>query len=272
MLPGSGAYHVRPGARASNSMSKRISIFLIFLFTLSFQAPVCATEPLRIAYPTFAPFHYVNEEGKLSGFFYEIITEAVQNRLGIALKWQTCPWARCQQNVKNNLADALLTVPTRQRSIYTQTHVRPFYRKSICLFTYKGHPRRKVIEQLRTISDIKKEGFSVITYSQNGWHKKHVASLGIISHETSQLDTVWQMLAGKRGDIVMEWPGSALSDIKRLNLQDRVIYTGVELAAMEFHLLIRKGSPYTALLTQFDTVIQQMVDDGTMEAILTRYQ
>lgn len=255
----------------NNILSKRCGALLLFLFMLCFQASASANEPLRIAYSPVAPFHYLNEEGKLSGLFYEIITEAVQNRLGVSLKWQAYPWARCQQNVKNKVADALLTVPTRQRSTYTKTHVHPFYKKSIFLFTYKTHPRLEVIQQLRTISDIKEEGLSVITYAENGWHKKHVASLGIISHETTPPDNVWRMLAGKRGDIVMEWPGWAVPDLKRLNLEDRIINTGVELSAMEFHLLIRKGSTYTSLLEKFDEVIQQMVNDGAMDAILTRY-
>lgn len=207
----------------------------------------------------------------MAGFFYDILHEALQERLGIPLVWTPYPWTRCQENVKTGVADAMLTVPTDERASYTSTHKHPFYIKDLHVFTYAGHPRITDIVSIKTISDIKQFGFSVITYSGNSWHKSHVASLGIKTYETAYLENVWIMLAGKRGDLVIEWPGGAKPDLLRLRLEHAIIDTGTVLTSMPFHLLVRKGSENEAILDQFDATILAMQRDGTIDAIIKRY-
>jgi len=111
----------------------------------------------------------------------------------------------------------------------------------------------------------------VITYSGNGWHKENIASLGIKTYETSVLTSVWKMLAANRGDIVLEWPYSAWSDIRQAGLSDKILQTPVVLSAMPFHMLIGKKSPHAGVLSAFDVVIQKMQTDGTIDRILTAY-
>jgi polar amino acid transport system substrate-binding protein len=79
------------------------------------------------------------------------------------------------------------------------------------------------------------------------------------------------MLAKKRGDIVIEWPHGAWPDIRGLGLEDQVVDTGVRISTMPFHLLIRKNSPYTARLNDFNDTIKRMRADGTIESILAYY-
>jgi polar amino acid transport system substrate-binding protein len=234
--------------------------------------PCHAQPPLRIAFPSFPPFHWIDEQGKINGFFYEIIVEALDKRIGIATVWTVYPWPRCQENLKAGKDDAVLTVPTPERGVYTVTHKRPFYNKPLNVFTYADHPRLAEIKRISTLSDIQKGEFSIITYIGNGWHKEHVQPLGIRTYESPYLPNVWKMLASHRGDIVIEWPPGARPDISQLNLEDRIIDTGIMVASMPFHLLIRKGASQVDILDDFDAAISQMIADGTMQSILSRYK
>ena len=251
--------------------NKCLIVLLLGLLLAVIPNAATAGSPLRIAYVEFPPFHYTQDDGRLTGFFYDIITEALTAEMGIPLVWTVYPWNRCQENVKVGTDDALLTVPTAERLVYTATHQDPFYLKLQDLFTYKDHPRLDDIMQIRALTDLKKDGFSVITYTGNGWNKENVASLGVKIEETSRLENVWRMLAEKRGDLVIEWPPGAWSVIDSVGVRDRVIDTHVSVSEVPFHLLIRKGSAYVALLPAFNKTIQDMKANGTIAEILANY-
>lgn len=230
-----------------------------------------AQTRLRIAYPPFPPFHWMDEGKGMSGFFYEILTEALEKRMGLTVVWTAYPWIRCQENLKTGTDDAVITVPTPERAAYTVTHRDPFYRKPLHLFTYAGHPKLARLGKVRKIADLRKGGFSVITYSGNGWHKNNIEALGIKTHEVAYLENVWRMLAEKRGDTVIEWPPGAWPDIRRIGASDRIVDTGITLAAMPFHLLIRKDYPRVNILAGFNGTIGRMKADGSMNRILAKY-
>ena len=242
------------------------------VFLLLSPLPCHSHSPLRIAFPDFPPFHWIDDHGRMKGFFYEIITEALDKRMGVATVWTVYPWPRCQRNLKTGQDDAVLTVPTAERAAYTVTHKSPFYNKPLNIFTYANHPQLAEINGITTLSDIQKGGFSVITYTGNGWHRQNVQPLGIITHESPYLQNVWNMLASHRGDIVIEWPPGAWPDILKLGLEDKIIDTGITVASMPFHLLIRKSAPQAAILGEFDVILSQMTADGTIRSILKRYK
>jgi polar amino acid transport system substrate-binding protein len=263
-----------PTARRNDRRAKRIAcaLLLLALLPMIFPIPASAREALRIAYPVFQPFHWVNDQGQMQGLFYDIITEALEKRMGIAVIWTAYPWIRCQENLKTGVDDIILTVPTAERSVYTITHQHPFYEKPLNLFTYKGHARMDAIRRIGGIGDLASSGLKVITYSGNGWNSKHIRSQGIRTYETPYLESVWRMLAQKRGDLVIEWPPSAWPMISRLNLDQQIIDTGFTITAMPFHLLLRKGAADPTMLQAFDATVQRMKADGTISAILRRYQ
>ena len=241
----------------------------ILLFVTSSAA--FAQMRLRVAYPVFPPFHWVKENGEMAGFFYEIISEALEKRMGLTVVWTVYPWTRCQENLKIGTDDAIITVPTVERAAYTVTHKDPFYQKPLHLFTSVDHPRLAEIKKIKKIADLRKGGFSVITYSGNGWHRENVQPLGIKTYETSYLENQWKMLAEKRGDTVIEWPPGAWPDIKRVGVRDRLIDTGITISSMPFHLLIRKNYPRADILADFNETVKKMKTDGTIKTIISRY-
>lgn len=223
-----------------------------------------------IDYPEYWPFVVRKGDGEMAGFFHDIVTEAL-GRMGHTALWRSYPWSRCQDNVRSGRSEAMITVPTDERLRYTATHDTPFYHKTLKVFTYADHPKLGYIMRMKTLDDVKAAGLSVITYEGNGWNDKHVRSRGIKVYETNQLKNVWRMLAKKRGDIVIEWPGAAWPDIVTVGVTEDVVLTPVSIEAMPFHLLINKDSPQAKILPDFDRIIQEMKADGTIERLVNRY-
>jgi polar amino acid transport system substrate-binding protein len=251
-------------------MRTRLMILTTICF-LIISSIVNAQTLLRIAYSDFPPFHWIKENGEMDGLFYEIITEALEKRMGLTVVWTAYPWIRCQENLKTGEDDAVMTVPTAERAAYTVTHKDAFYQKALNLFTYIDHPRMADIKKIREIADLKNGAYSVITYSGNGWHEENVKSSGIKTYETSYLENVWKMLAEKRGDTVIEWPPGAWPDIMRAGVSDKIVDTSITISTMPFHLLIRNTYQRLDILDDFNETIRQMKEDGTINLILSRY-
>lgn len=247
--------------------------FIAIVLVIWFAGPQAyAEKPLVIDYPDFYPFFTRDASGRMTGFFYEIITGALTERMGIEVEWRRFPWGRCQANVRDGFADAIVTVPTKKRLQYTLTHPTPFYRKSLHLFTRSDHPRMGDVLRVKSIADIAEMKFSVVTYVANDWNKTHVESLGIRTYKTPQLNGVWLMLAEGRGDIAIEWPFAAWPEIKEQSLSALLIDTGTVLGSMPFHLLVGKESAYLSVLGEFEKTILDMKADGVIDAVVKRYK
>jgi polar amino acid transport system substrate-binding protein len=253
-------------------LKKIITIIIVAIMSLSVFPPcVNAENNFKIAYPEFYPFFAKNGKGEMEGFFYEIITEAIEHRMGVSITWTQMPWMRCQESVRSGKSDAMITVPTKERSFYCETHSDPFYMKELKLFTYIGHDKLNDIKNIQSKMDIKNGSYTVITYRGNGWHSKNISSIGIKSCETGEVHNVWKMLAAKRGDLVIEWPIGASAGINKAGSEDKIIETGVRLESMPFHLLISKKSAKKDILIRFNNVVKDMFNDGTMQSIVSVY-
>jgi polar amino acid transport system substrate-binding protein len=249
------------------------SKIIIFAILFIFLFPIYATSQnaLTIAYPKFYPFFAKVKNENIEGFFYEIIMEAVENRMGIHTQWFQMPWKRCQNQVRSGKFDAMITVPTAERLAYCDTHPDPFFVKELKIFTYNGHKRIDEIQKIGSLTDIKKGGYTVITYSGNGWHKDNITALGIPFFETSEVHNVWKMLAARRGDLVIEWPVGVETALDKDGMTDKIVETRVSLESMPFHLLVNTQSGYKHILVEFNGIIKQMLDDGTINKIIRKY-
>ncbi len=229
-----------------------------------------AAEPMLIAYPDYWPFFTRTSDGYMTGFFYEIVSEAL-GRMGVSAKWQAYPWSRCQALVRSGEADAMITVPTAERLVYSVTHDDPFYMKRLKIFTITGHPKLAEIRKIRTIDDIYRMGLVVVTYHGNGWNDKYIRSRGIKTYESPLIKNVWLMLANHRGDIAIEWPMAAWPLIEEGGVANRIVETDVSLEAMPFHLLVNRDCGCASRMAEFNETIKQMRAEGRIEAILTKY-
>ena len=186
-----------------SSLSKLILTCFLLLFGLSF--PTWA-EPLRYVFTQYKPANFIDDHGKPSGFFIEIIREALENRLGIELEMKVYPWQRCQAMVENGKADMMTTIPTEERLGYTVQVNSPIWIKKYRVFTYTNHPFLSRMNKIRTVEDIIKENFKVISYIGNNWSKIHLQDKGIPLMKAPTVESMYRMLSGKRGDLFIEDP------------------------------------------------------------------
>lgn len=249
-----------------------VLLLLLMAALLALPPAAGAGRPLRIAYPEFWPFFFRTQDGSMDGFFHDIVTEALERRLGVPLVWECYPWVRCQERVRQGESDAMITVPTAERARYTVTHKTPLYLKTHVLFTYAGHPRLERILALGGIEDIRAAGFRVITYVGNGWSRTHLAGAGVEVLEAPSRDAVWRMLAARRGDLVAECPVAACMTLRGLVPEGAVVQTPVVLETLPFHLLVGKNSPLASFLPQLSDILRAMHADGSMERILSSYR
>jgi ABC-type amino acid transport substrate-binding protein len=54
-------------------------------------------------------------------------------------------------------------------------------------------------------------------------------------------------------------------------LLDRVVDTGIEVAQLPFHLLLRQTASQVALLPALNATFKAMQQDGTMASIVSKY-
>lgn len=264
-----------PWKIASNSRTWGCTLAALCLaLVLALGLPPAATAgsglPLRVAYPDYWPFFTRNEDGIMQGIFFEIVSEAL-TRMGIGSEWREFPWSRCQALVRSGEADAMVTVPTAERLVYSATHAEPFYLKELKVFTYAGNPQLEAIKAIKSIDDIFDLGLTVVTYHGNGWNDKHIRSRGIKTYDSPRIKNVWLMLANRRGDIAIEWPVAAWPLIEETGVPKGVVETEVSLEAMPFHLLISRKCAYADRMDEFNEVIKKMKAEGRIDEIVAKY-
>ena len=216
------------------------------------------------------PLIYRGADGKPTGIFYEIMTEAF-HRLGIPLKVETYPWPRAQKIVADGKADGMVTVLTEERkSFFIGSD--PILVASEHIFVNRNNPRIKEIMSIQSLKEIRP--FRVVETIGSGWTKEnlHAAKINWVPN----MDSAFNMLIKGRADIFIAngFTGAAFirKKIKEGNSfsegYKRIVTNPYPLRSIAFRLLVRKDSPFVKIINEFNKVIHRMKEDGTMRKIL----
>jgi polar amino acid transport system substrate-binding protein len=253
-------------------MSIRIMILAVFFFVSAAATPAESQEDVvKWVFTDYPPANFRTEEGNFSGFFYDIVMEAFQRRLGLRVDIAVYPWKRCQRMVKSGEADIMVTIPTPDRKKYSVTHSRPIWVKRRILYTFQEHPRIDEIHLLNGLASIKEGGYRVISYIGNGWTEKDVQGIGIPVTFATTVDNMYRMLAAKRGDLIIEEKVLAAPHIVELRLSGKIVETNGVGSESGFHILIGKKSVYASLISTLDREIEDMRKRGRLEDIFRSY-
>lgn len=245
-------------------MKKFVWLFIVILSAL----PSFAEEPMKMVYfDNYAPFSWL-EQNEMKGILVDVVTEALQNRMGIPLEHKGYPWARAQSLVKENKADAFVTVPTEERRSYTEISSEPALLVTTVMFAKKGSPKIEALSRVKTIPDLK--DFTIGNYMGNGWGKKALEGLNVEWIPT--VDQTLAMLIKGRFDVFIDVSPVVNFNLKRLGYQDQIVELPPVLEAITFNLCIGKTSAYVDLLPKFDETLRAMRDDGTLQKIYDNYK
>lgn len=241
-----------------------------FLMILICETPVAAMGPAPIKivyYENFQPYSW-NENGNSKGILIDVLTEAIQNRLGIQIIHESLPWERAQKMVMDGNADAFSTVPTPWRLGFTKASQETVVHVTFSKFVWKGNPRNKTLRDVRRACELK--DYSMGGYLGSGWSKKNLANMNVqwVPHMQNAL----QMLAAKRFDVFIDVTRSVRHYATQLELWDRIEELPFVIDKMDFKLFIGNKSYYKDILPHFDQAMRDMRQDGTLQRIFEKYQ
>lgn len=250
----------------SKSRSAISGLLGTWLFALAMQC-ACATEPLRMVYfDDYEPISWP-ESGIMRGVLIDIIDEAFGKRMGIAIDHRGYPWARAQALVRVGIADAFFAVATPERSEYAVSGKEIVLSLENAVYISARHPRRKELEQVKTLSDLKP--YLIASYLGDSWAKTRLAQHRM--YWVSRISTILDMINAERVDAFVEAAQVVRHHVRGMHLDADIIELAPIFDTMHFRLCIRKNSPYAAQLDQFDQVVRAMRKDGTLERIYNKY-
>ena len=132
----------------------------------SFSAP----PTIQLTYfNNYPPFSW-NESAGMNGILIDLLSEALETRMGIPTSHTGYPWKRAQLLVKTGQADAFCTVPTPERRTYTKISKEPTLNATFTLFIKRNTPKRDLLTKITSLDDLL--GFKIGHYLGSGWAKK----------------------------------------------------------------------------------------------------
>lgn len=226
-------------------------------------------ENLKMVYIEDYPPLSWEENGVVTGISIDVLTEALQNRMGIQVTHNVYPWKRAQVMVETGEADGFITLPTDQRRAYTNVCEETVFSADFTLFVNPANPRIEGLQQVRTIADLQE--FKVGHIIGSGWAEQAFKGMDVDWAATSESNM--RKLAAGRIDafVINSFVGNWL--IKTLELKGKVIEVPEAiLRPVPYHLMINTHSRYADILPTFDTTIKEMKADGSLETIFAKYR
>jgi polar amino acid transport system substrate-binding protein len=240
----------------------RIYIFLLLLL------PTLATaaEPMHfVYYDSYRPRSW-DDNGTMRGILVDIVNEAIGKRLGIPVTHAGYPWKRAQLKVKEGTADAFITMPNEERRTYTVIGNEPVIEFALRIVTRKNHDKVREMELITSVEQL--TGYKIVDYLGNGWAKRNLTEVNV--HWLPDVDKIFPFLVGGRADILVA-SKRTLYEIKRQGYDSQLMALPNKLSSVSFHMCVGKNSPYKDRLNDFDRIIREMHEDGTIDRIEENY-
>ena len=263
-----------------NRLHKKIIIQILTCLLLAFMliSNSASASNAKVFYwvddANYPPLIYQGVDGKPTGIFYEIITEAFR-RLNISLKVEVYPWKRAQKIIADGKADGMVTVLTNSRKQFLLGSD-PILLVREYLFANKNNPHIKEIMSAHSLKEIR--SFKIVETLGSGWTKEKLKGFNIIW--VPDMDSAFNMLIKERADIfISNCFGGAYFIEKKIKEgglfsegYKNIIINPCPIDTLTFRLLIRKDSPFTKILDDFNETIHKMQIDGTIQHILKEAQ
>jgi len=248
----------------------RRQILCLGLLSLGGGLPllVQSREALRIAYfESFSPFSWADKNQVMHGILVDVLDEALTQRMKIPLTHRGFPWVRAQMMVRNGDADAFCTIPTKERRAYTEISTEPLINATYTMFVQRNNPVIERLKLVKTLDDL--HPFLHAHFHGSGWARQKLAGMRV--DWAPNVDVALLKLAHGRDDVFVDVAEVLRVRIKALGLADAIVELPQVLDMQPFNLCIRKTSPDTALLPDFDKTMRQLRNDGTLSAIYNKY-
>lgn len=250
-------------------MLQRSSIFLVLLGVAIglFCAQGQAQDPLRLVFAAdLAPLSF-EIQGVKQGILIDVAREILERRLGQPVEAALYPWERAQQMVMRGEADGFITIATRARAAYANCGRIPVLRTPLHPLVRLENPRRKEIEKATSLAELKP--FEIVSYRGNGWAKQYLEGFNVYFAPDFQASL--RGLAAGRGDLAFATTTAGPYYLREFDIEQEVALLPLVVDMFNYVLCIRKDSPKSIMLPEFDRVLEVMRTEGAYAPILERY-
>ena len=202
----------------------------------------------------------------MRGILVDIADEVLGNRLGIEVSHLGYPWKRAQQMVRENKADAFITVSTQERLSYTVSGNEPAIVFSVHLLTRKGSDRIQDLERVKTIEELK--NYKVVDYLGNSWSERKLKNMEV--YWLSNIDAIFPFLTLGRADVALA-SNRTLYRMKQEGYASKLVILPNTLDSVSFYFCVGIRSQYKGIIADIDKTLREMHSDGTIDRIVERY-
>lgn len=218
--------------------------------------------------PDYPPISF-DDGGKPAGICVDIL-KALSDRTGIPIKIQMTPFNRALEDVKNGITDGMTPIyRTEEREVYldfTSESLLPdsnsFFVRTDSDIVYDGD--LKNIEDL-TVGLVYNNRFGKVFDTA-------VATGKIKTEGASDIDGILKKLVGGRQDIIIGGTYPILYTSKKLGLSDQIKEL-VPAVSSEFIVIsFSQKTDQSELIAKIDQVLKEMKADGSLDALLAKYQ
>lgn len=254
-------------------MLQRSSIFLVLLgvaiglFCGQAQAQTQAKDPVRLVFAAdLAPLSF-EEQGVKQGILIDVAREILERRLGQPVDVGLYPWERAQQMVMRGEADGFVTIATKARAVYANCGRIPVLRTPLHPLVRAENPRRREIELATSLAELKP--FEIVSYRGNGWAKQYLEGFDVFF--ATDFQSSLRGLAAGRGDLAFVTTTAGPYYLREFGFEQELVILPLVVDVFSYVLCIRKDSPHSVMLPEFDRVLEVMRAEGAYAPILERY-
>lgn len=217
----------------------------------------------------FEPMNYYDENGELTGFETEF-TKAVCEKLGVKAEFQVIDWQKKEVELKSKTIDAIwngltVTEERKENMAFSTPYVK---NKQVAVIKAENAEKYKDLASMAGASMTAEDGSAGQTAIQNN----EILSQNSFIASAAQKDVLMEVKAGTTEIGVLDYVMARTSIGEGTDYSDLMIVDTVELAPGEYEeYAIGLRLEDTVTLEKINKAIEEMVADGTLKAIIDKY-
>lgn len=217
----------------------------------------------------FEPMNYYDENGELTGFETEF-TKAVCEKLGVEAEFQVIDWQKKEIELKSKTIDAIwngltVTEERKENMAFSTPYVK---NKQVAVIKAENAEKYNDLASMTGASITAEDGSAGQTAIQNN----EALSQNPFIASAAQKDVLMEVKAGTTEIGVLDYVMARTSIGEGTDYSDLMIVENVELAPGEYEeYAIGIRLEDTVLLEKVNAAIDELVADGTLKAIVDKY-
>lgn len=251
-----------------SSMYSKMGLSRIGIFVLGTPFLICSgvanAKELKVSITSnYAPYHFIDKDGKSGGIHYDIISE-INAELGYTTIMRTIPRKRMEKRALENVDDCFPNALAWTSNIEKFVYSEPISEVQDVLFTVMG-------SALKFTEPADLFGKRIIAMRGYVYPilDPHFKSQKISKTETGNELAALKMLNSRRGDaaIIVKNVGQWL--IKENNFPSEFRFAEVPITSEKFRLVCNKKM--VEFIPKFNAALRKMEKNGKIKEILAKY-